>query len=109
MSCSKPINFTDLNLDIFEHILKYLKFDELIRFERIDGHWRESIGGLLRRRKTADYHSCPGFELCKKGGHKFIAKDWIDSGKSHVIRRVQQTIEAKCPNLIFNINTYFGN
>src|SRR5689334_17775980 len=60
MSCSKPINFVDLNFYIFEHLLKYLEFIDLVSFVRINSFWKETIEGLLRRRKTFDYHSCPG-------------------------------------------------
>src|SRR5690348_12052348 len=52
MSYSRPINFSHLNSDIFEHILKYIKFDDLVRFERINGSWKEAIRILLNRRKT---------------------------------------------------------
>src|SRR5690348_5241968 len=47
MSHSKPIHFTDLNFDIFENVIKYFKFDALVRFELVNSIWRDAIRSLL--------------------------------------------------------------
>src|SRR5690349_21011558 len=77
MSLSKQVSFDELNIDIFEIILKYLKFDELVRFERVNSFWEEAIGSLLNRRKTLDYHSCTGMATCEKGGHNDRMLEWF--------------------------------
>src|SRR5690348_8363893 len=102
MSLSNMINsfkFCDLNFYLFEHILKYIKFDDLVRFERVNNFWKETIRNLLNRRKTGDDHSCPGLAICDKGGHRFKATEWTNN-YTYNSRELQLAIEKKCPNLI---------
>src|SRR5689334_17526352 len=97
MSYSKPINFSNLNTYILEDIFKYLKFDDLVKFERINSFWKDAIRSLLRRRKTADYHSCPGLDICDKSGHS----DLVSSNHALQTKDIAQAFETKCPNSIY--------
>src|SRR5689334_6045368 len=100
MSYSKPISFTYLNPDIFEDILKYLIFKDLIRFERINSFWKESVNSLLRRRRV-DYISFPDMYIFDKVSTNFKMSDWFDLDVHSDPPSLHQATEARCHNLRF--------
>src|SRR5689334_14286534 len=102
MALSKPIKFIDLNVYVLEDIIKYIKFDDLVRFERTNGFWRDAIRSMLERRKTLDEHACPGMATCDKGGHRNPARDWFRRYLPYMKEKMaKQAIIVKCPNLTY--------
>lgn len=92
--------FSALTNDIFFSLLKYLSFEELIKFERTNKSWQEAVGSVLKGCKsfsneTSKSKPCHALDFCSQKDH--ICHQLPKSRRS--LTSQELNLSERCPNL----------